>query len=434
MMPMTRKLSIAATWCAIALGFAIPISTAATNLLLAAIVLLFAVSGDYRAKLSAIARNPPALAVLVFCAAVVLGTCYGTGSANDNLHYLGKYLSLLLVPLLVPLFSSRADRIRALAAFGAAMLATLAMSYAIRYDWLPHGLLSMVDERDRAMWGPDNPVVFKLHITHGFLMAIGAFLLAVAAVHQKSPRWRWAALALGVLAAGNVLLMVKGRTGYAVLVVLGAYLIFERYGRRGLAIAILAFALVGAAAYQWSGAFHERVHLTIAEAGAWQPGKGDQTSIGLRLDYYTNTLAIIKDHPWFGVGTGGFQGAYGERIKDTGMAPSNNPHNQYLLIASQLGVAGLAVLLWMYATYWRQASRLEPAFRQIARGVLLAMLVGNLFNSFMLDFTERMFFAWISGVLLAELSALHETVNSDSKPSVTRKRVEDSAGSTARRS
>ena len=405
MMSLPRKLSIAATWCAIALGFAIPISTAATNLLLAAIVLLFAVSGDTRAKLAAIARNPPALAVLLFCAAVVLGSAYGSGSASDNLHYLVKYLSLLLIPLLVPLFSSRADRIRALAAFGAAMLLTLAMSYAIRYGWLPQALLAVADEKSRAMWGADNPVVFKLHITHGFLMAFSAFLLAVAALRQSSPRLRWAAVALGVMAAGNVLLMVKGRTGYAVLAVLGAYLIFGRFGKRGIAMTALIFALVGAAAYQWSGNFHERVHATIDEAGAWQPGKGGQTSIGLRFDYYANTLDIIQDHPWFGVGTGGFQGAYGERIKDSGMAPSNNPHNQYLLIAAQLGLAGLAVLIWLYAVYWRQAGRLEPAFSQIARGVLLAMLVGNLFNSFMLDFTERMFFAWISGVLLAELSA-----------------------------
>lgn len=434
MMPMTRTLSIAATWCAIALGFAIPISTAATNLLLAAILLLFAVSGDYRAKLAAIARNQPALAVLLFCAVVVLGSAYGSGGAEDNLHYLGKYLSLLLIPLLVPLFSCRADRVRALAAFGAAMLLTLALSYAIRYGWLPHGLLAFVDERSQAMWGADNPVVFKLHITQGFLMAFSAFLLAVVASQPGPPALRWAALLFSVLAAGNVLLMLKGRTGYAVLAVLGVLMLFERFGRRAIVISVLVIALVGAAAYQWSGSFHERVHLTIAEAGAWQPGKGDQTSIGLRFDYYTNTLAIIQDHPWFGVGTGGFQGAYGERIKNTGMAPSNNPHNQYLLIAAQLGVAGLAVLLWMYAVYWRQAGRLEPAFRQIARGVLLAMLVGNLFNSFMLDFTERLFFAWISGVLLAELSALHETVNSVSKSSVTRKRAEDSAVSTARRS
>lgn len=405
---LTQKLTTAATWSAIALGFAIPISTAASNLLLALTLLLFVVSGDYREKFSAIIANPSARAVLLFCALIALGSTYGLGSAADKLHYLGKYFSLLLAPLLIPLFSSRADRLRALAAFGAAMLLTLAMSYAIRYGWLPSGLLAVVDGRDPAMGGANNPVVFKLHITHGFLMAFGAFLLAIMARHLPSPRLRWSAIVISMLAAGNVLLMVQGRTGYAVLAVLAAYLVYGRCGRRGIAIAALAITLFGAAAYQWSGAFHERLHATITEASTWQEGKGARTSIGMRFDYYTNTLFIIRDHPWFGVGIGGFENAYDQRIKDTGMAPANNPHNQYLLIAAQLGVVGLAALLWLYAVYWRQAGRLEPSFREIARGVLLAILVGNLFNSFMLDFTERMFFAWISGVLLAELSERRE--------------------------
>ena len=88
-------------------------------------------------------------------------------------------------------------------------------------------------------------------------------------------------------------------------------------------------------------------------------------------------------------------------------------HNQYLLSASQLGVLGLAVLIGLYAVYWRQAGRLEAPFLQIARGVLLALLIGNLFNSFMHDFTERMFFAWISGVLFAELAAHRAAVGTD---------------------
>lgn len=407
------KLKAAAAWSAIALGFAIPISTAASNLLFALTVLLFVLSGDYREKFRALVASPLALAILLFCAATALGSIYGAGSTGDMLHSLGKYLTLLMIPVLIPLFATRALRISALAAFCAAMLLTLTLSYLIRIGWFPPDLLIEVRERDQAAWGMFNPVVFKLHITHGFLMAFTAFLLAVAARHLSSFRLRWAALAIGVLAVCNVLLMVKGRTGYAVLAVLAAYFIHCHFGKKGVAIAALGFALVGAAAYQWSGVFHERLQTTIAETSAWQPGKGDPTSIGQRLDFYSNSLAIIKDHPFFGVGIGGFDTAYAERVQGTPMAPSTNPHNQYLLITVQLGLVGLAVLLGLYATYWRQAGRLTAPFLQIARGVLLAMLVGNLFNSFMLDFTERMFFAWISGVLFAESAARSAQAGAD---------------------
>lgn len=400
-----------ATWSAILLGFAIPISTAASNTLLAVIVLLFALSGDYRNKFRAIVDNPATFPIVLFCGIAALGCAYGLGSAADKLHYLGKYLTLLLIPLMLPLFADRTARIRALTAFVAAMLLTLALSYAIRFDWLPTAVRAAVDSRDQALWGAGNPVVFKLHITHGFLMAIAAFLLMIAARHVSVSRLRWTCVALSFLAACNVLLMVKGRTGFVVLAVLGAYLVFRRFGRRGLAVGALGLVVAVTAAYQWSGPFHQRMHETIAEAGAWQEGKGDETATGLRLDYYSNTLAIIRDQPWFGVGTGGFEPAYGERIRNTRMLPSNNPHNQYLLITAQLGLVGLAALILLYWDYWRRATRFASPFEQIAHGVLLAFLAGNLFNSFMLDSTERMFFAWISGVLFAELSARRTEVS-----------------------
>ena len=398
-----NTLTTAATWCAIALGFSLPISTAASNVLLAAIAVLFALSGDYKRKLQAIAGNPVAMAFVGFCALIVIGCLYGAGSSVDKLHYLGKYLTLLAVPLLVPLFTERNSRIYALAAFCAAMLLTLALSILIRLEWLPPLLLPMMATPNPAD-GP-NPVVFKLSITHGFLMACAAFLLAVGARQAASIRTRWALAVLAALAGFNVLFMVIGRTGYVVLAALGAYFFFCRFGRRGIMLAALALVFACAAAYQWSEAFHERTSKAIAEAETWKPGRGDQTSIGLRLDYYSNTLAIIADRPLFGVGIGGFETAYGERVKNTGMAPSNNPHNQYLLIAAQLGLVGLAVLVWLYAVAWRGAGRLEPPFAEIAHGLLLAMVIGNLFNSFMLDFTERTFFAWLSGVLFAGLSA-----------------------------
>lgn len=396
------RLRLAATWSAIALGFALPLSTVASNTLLAMTLLLFLVSGDYRVKFQTIAHNPAALASLGFFAVVLLGCVWGMGDTRDKLHYLSKYASLLAIPLLIPLFADPVHRIRALGAFCAAMLLVLLLSMLMWLEWLPAELVTLIRRgKEVDPSGLRNAVVFKLSITHGFLMALAAYLLAMAAMRAETPRWRWGLAAFAALAAANVLIMVIGRTGYVVLGVLGMHLLVCRFGRRGLALAIVAGLLVGALAYSGSASFQARADKAVAEASAWQAGKGDQSSIGLRFDYYSNALAIIGDHPLAGVGTGGFAIAYGERIRGTAMAPSNNPHNQYLLTTAQLGLFGLAVLLGFYAIYWRQAGRLAPPFRQIAQGVLLAYLVGNLFNSFMMDFTERTLFAWISGVLLA---------------------------------
>lgn len=397
---LSNNMNNTATWMAIAMGFALPISTAASNIFLGLTLFFFALSGNYYRKFQSLVRNPVALMILAFVALTALGGLYGQGDITDKKFYFGKYASLLAAPLLMPLFSSARHRLYALIAFSLAMLLTLVLSYALRFGWVPSatGFLA-----DRALTGTSNPVVFKLSITHGFLMAISAFMFALGAQYAQLFFWRRTFIILAILAGVNVLFMVIGRTGYLVLVALATYLFYCRFGKKGLTLALFFSLAIGTLAYQLSDTFYDRTRTAIAEAQAWKPKAGDKSSIGLRLDYYSNTLAIIKDHPWFGVGVGGFEVAYSAKIKGTQMAPSNNPHNQYLLTSAQFGLLGMVALISLFATLLWQARYLAPPYRQIAYGVLFAFLIGNTFNSFMLDFTERLFFAWICGVLFSGL-------------------------------
>ncbi len=403
---------VIAVYCAIALGFTIPISTAASNLLMALTLLFTLLSGNFHHKAHRLAHSPPAQAALAFCALVLLACLWGEGSWADKQRYLVKYLSLLLIPLLMLLFDEPHHQRRALAAFCTAMLLTLTISVLFWCDavfWLPPELIAHIGQGLTPEYPyTQNAVVFKLSITHGFLMAIAAYLLLLGArARQGGQRLLLGALAL--LAAANVLLMIIGRTGYVVLAVLGCYYFAVRLGRRGILIAALVCGLLGGLTYGVSASFHQRIDQALDEASHWQQGQGNRTSIGLRFDYYSNTLAIIRAHPLAGTGTGGFAHAYAAQVRDTAMAASNNPHNQYLLTTAQFGLPGLILLLLLYVTLWRSSARLPESLRHIARGVLLAYLIGNLFNSFMLDFSERLFFAWICGVLFGIRASQKDT-------------------------
>jgi O-antigen ligase len=106
-----------------------------------------------------------------------------------------------------------------------------------------------------------------------------------------------------------------------------------------------------------------------------------------------------------GHGTGSFTRAYAEKTKGQQALPTRNPHNEYLLIMVQLGLVGLAVLLYLFWTQWRLAPRLAtPLEWHLARGLVLAMAVGCLFNSWLLDHTEGLLYAWLTGLLLAGLN------------------------------
>jgi O-antigen ligase len=121
------------------------------------------------------------------------------------------------------------------------------------------------------------------------------------------------------------------------------------------------------------------------------------------LEFYRNSLAIFRDHPIVGVGTGGFVKAYAEKVKDMGMMATTNPHDEYLMIATQLGAIGLTALLFMFYRQWRAAAKLNGYRRAMARGMLIAIAVGGLVSSTLMDHSEGLFYAWMSGLLYSGL-------------------------------
>jgi O-antigen ligase len=86
------------------------------------------------------------------------------------------------------------------------------------------------------------------------------------------------------------------------------------------------------------------------------------------------------------------------------MVPATNPHNQYLLTAIDLGLLGFGLLLYLFYRQWRLAKMLPSALeRNLAHGLLLAIMSGCLFNSLLLDHSEGLLYGWMSGLLYAGL-------------------------------
>lgn len=382
----------------ILLGLSLPISGAIDNLLLFVVLFGWLLCGNWPVKWANLRASPLSRVLLAFLILAALGTAWGYGNTAERLRYFGKYTVLLLPLALIALPLSGEQKWRAAAAFGLGVLLTLALSYLMRAgvdlpDWLSKN-------NDAS-----NPVVFKLQITHSFFVALGAFLFFVGALFSRDRRWRWGLGLAAGLAVVN-LFIVQGRTGQLVLLVLAGYLFIHRFRWRGVIVAGAVIAAAGVVISQLPGVpVMARYSDGIREVQNWQYGNNDQSSMGLRMQYAATSLRIIAEHPLTGVGTGGFAHAYDQQIAGTAAQPSNNPHNQYLLTTAQLGVPGLILLLAMFVILWRTARRLPPAEQLLARGLVLAYLVGNLFNSFLLDHTEKLLFAWAIGLLYSGLPA-----------------------------
>ena len=204
----------------------------------------------------------------------------------------------------------------------------------------------------------------------------------------------------------NVLVMVQGRIGYLILGTLALYAGYCWKGWRGLWATFVAASVLGGVLAVVPNPARDRVLLVIEEARAWHPGKPYPASTAYRLAFYRNSLAIMAKHPMLGVGTGGYPKAYADQTRGTGLEPSRNPHNEYLLIGVQTGLIGLALLLNLFWQHWRLAPRLATPFEtHLSRGLLLTFVVGCLFNSLLLDHTEGLLFAWMTGLLYGGLKS-----------------------------
>lgn len=392
---MTRYADHLARWGAIGLGFSIPFTVALNNVLLALTLAGWLVGGGFLEKLRFF-RHPVAIPALTLFALLAFGTLYGEASAASSMLYLRKYGDLLLIPVFLSLFRHAQARRHAVHALAMSLALVLALSYFIKLDLLP--AIPFIDGH------ASNPVVFKEHLTHNILMAFAVFLFAWLALGAVSlwARVAWATLA--TLALVNVTGMVHGATGYLVLAGLLLLLGYRRVGRRGLGAAVLAVAVLAAALMSVHNPFQQRVNKISKELREWRTDQPAHTSTGWRLEFYSNTLAIIAEHPVIGVGTGGFPSAYADKVKGTGRVATQNPHNEFLLITAQLGFAGLAALLWLFWRQWRFAAWLAtPLESELARGLVVTMVIGCMLNSLLLDHTEGLLYAWLSGVLYGGL-------------------------------
>jgi len=384
-----------AGWIAVAIGFSIPISTSLDNILLALLLALWLLEGRFREKVSAALDNPIVIPALMLFGIYVLGLFYGVATWHDALGSLKKAANLLLILVMIPIFKKEKIRDFAIWGFLAAVCLTMLLSYLI---WV-----GVIEPNNFFKGDQNEPVVFKLRITHSLLMAYGAYLFLLKARQCIS---KPLGILFGVLALAalyNVIFMVASKTGYVVALALGIYFIVSHWRLRSIGIVALLLMILFGVIYQLpSSAPHQRLLSMYNEAKCWQPGQSNRSSTGCRLDYITNSLKLIQKNPVLGVGTGGFEGAYAALVKDTKIELSDNPHNEYLLVTVQTGVMGLGLMLWLFIVQWRMAALLPDSFDFLAaRGLVILIMSASLVTSTLIDHTEGLFYVWMSALLFA---------------------------------
>ncbi len=374
-----------AQWAAVFMAIALVLPTAWLSISEVLLLLLWIISGRYALKYRRIRANVVALiAIGLFCL-LLIGTLYSRVGWSESLDTVDNYLALLFIPIVVSIFDETIWQDRAYFAVLIGVLIIVGVAYLRWSGLLPpaHGVR----------------MAFKNHITEGVMLSFGCYMIAHRVVLSRESRVVWL-LALGFLIP-LFLFFYGGKTGYIVFASLFFLFVWQQYGLRGLLPAVVLLICAGMMLWFTSGIFQERVSSAFNGFIEYKPGLVADGSVSMRLEFYKHTLTLIKKNPVLGVGTGGFSAGYKEVVRDMNLPSiliTENPHNEYLLLAAELGVGGALLFILLLLLQWAKSFGLNPQSRFAAQGVVVAMGVGCLFNSLLLDFTDGAWFGLVAGI------------------------------------
>ena len=367
-----------------------PLGSSLSNVVSALLLLVWIAAGGFAIRWQRIRAHPLAVASIVLWLLLFLGAAWSTAPWGEAWRNIEKYARLMLVPIVVSLIVDESWRRRALLAWIAAMLLTLALSYL-------HAVWAFPLARATREMAVGDHYIFKHHITQNVMMSVFALVALAEAVRtlldREHPARRWLWLGLSVLAAVNVLFFVHGRTGYLTLFIglILAMLVMMRLRRIALVAPLLLIALaLGAMA---SDTVRQRTVAAAQELSELRDG-ASLTSIGRRAEFVARSWELIRERPLLGWGTG----AYAEQFCRVARSPEwcavghYNPHNQFAFLGVQLGLVGIAALVAWLLCALAGIQRLPMPDRIVGLALVGAFSVHALFDSPLYIATESVWY------------------------------------------
>jgi O-antigen ligase len=314
-------------------------------------------------------RNPGFRAAALFWGLTLASVFWSSASTQLIVSQLWLYGMLLVAPVISLACPPELGRM-ALRQFGLAAAVVGAATGLAHIGWLPAS----------PLWHTTVDAEGNQRIVNSLVLSVGVAMCLLLAWQSSQPRQRLAWLGAALLALLGLALQDR-RTGMVALPVLLAVLgmASQRSAWRRLAL-VLGVVALSVAGWQFSSSVRGRIDEGLNELRTYQSSDTAATSWGMRLRLAEHTLDMVREKPLLGHGVGSWIGQWRQRVQP-GLLISihTTPHDEYLLVASQLGLVGLVLLLGLFGSNLRRAWRAGPE-GQAALVVWAAIAWTGLFN------------------------------------------------------
>lgn len=371
------------------LAAALPLSIAGTNVALGLISALALLRINDPKPWRSL-HNPVFYAVASYCLAGLVSAALGVDPADalsawrKDFHKLWVVTALLLATSDEPAPPVAAGAL--LAALGLAAVAGLAQSISAASSGSGAQFV-----RAHAFV---HPVTFGCQMVFG-LLACGSFL---ARTPREFSVWRRPVAALALLLMLALAANQTRAAGFALVAGAVALALAEKNGRRVATVAVLAIVVLFSAWEILPTGGRTLAAVMASPASTLNPQH-------TRWVLWDVAWRIFLDHPWTGVGPGGYRAVFGDYFSGSleGQRVWGSAHDLYLHQLAERGVLGLGALLAFFGIVvsrsWKAARRAPTAWSRWAWSAWAAFLILNVTeNSFQTEQTATLaLFAWACG-------------------------------------
>jgi O-antigen ligase len=397
----------AARYCCLAMLACLSFSTAGANLALLGFLVCAIFSKKWLQEFRWLVSSSVAKASLLCFALLCLSTMWSEANWAFSLAWISKYKKLLLLPLIMPFFQERKNRVVFVKVLFFSLLLGLTVSYFNYFGWIRVGDC------------PEVGCSTHSYITLSMLNCL-LFLVSLALFSSEVSSWQKFLYGLCMLlSAMNVIYVLPSRTGQVLFFILLVWSPFavcsERFvdARRKwvsfvVSLLLICISLVALQTMKGSRLVNSIERIGTHKLEAFK-SNDHAVSVDVRFEFYRKALVLMQQKPLLGWGAGGHEPEF-FRMSEQGNTPKEqfkfaNPHNEYLSWVVQTGLFGLAVFLYWLFVVWRNSMRIVYRDEQlIFHGWFLIFTVGSLLNSFLLDFSE----GYMMVLLIAVLTPLRE--------------------------
>lgn len=390
------------------LGFCLPIGVAPQSLGMILVILFAILAGNWRANFNYLSQNKIMLWVLFLFLIFFVGTCYSSATPDWRIHMFKRAAEFLLTfGVAVALLNTKNKNLfnQSIVAYLLGCLFVFVVAVIGGVGLLPAW----------KIFSNPAPYYTFFKIYGAFFVAFGAFIALHQFLNIQSRKQKIFYIVTFILLTYNVLFMSLSRTGYIIYFVLMMSFLLKPSNKKYLFGSLLLSLFAIVLAFSFSPNLRTGLAQTYHDVVAYHEQGNNQTSGGIRIQYFKDSYHLWKKHPILGYGTGGYKdaniaigGINASGQVSTVAHPQSIPEDSYSFILVEHGLIGFFVLLMLYGKQFFYGWQASSQSRILLLGFIVAIIIGGFANNMIAGGSTVIFYAFFTGLFFTEKRELNK--------------------------